>query len=91
MNKGEFIEWLAKDQDITKADARRIFEAIFGKIVTEVAAEHKINIVGFGTFDVSHRAERKGRNPQTGADITIAPRTAPVFHAGKLFKDAVKG
>lgn len=93
MNKAELIEAVAKKSGATKAEAGRIFDAIFGTdggvIAKALKKGEKIQITGFGTFEVRKRAARKGRNPRTGETIKIKASKNPVFKAGKSLKDAV--
>lgn len=89
MNKGQLVEKISEDADITKASAARALDSIIGAVSAELANGAEVALVGFGTFKVSARAARKGRNPQTGAEIQIAASNAPVFKAGKALKDAV--
>jgi DNA-binding protein HU-beta len=93
MNKSEMVDALAEQAGMTKADAGRAIDAIFGTggiIVQGLNGGHKIQITGFGTFEVRERAARTGRNPQTGATITISASKTPSFRAGKGLKDAMK-
>ena len=95
MNKTEMIEKLAKKTGLTKAQATDAVNCIFateageGIIAVELDAGRSVTIPGFGTFDSSSRAAREGRNPKTGATITIAARKVPTFRAGKGLKDRV--
>ncbi|MDP7536638.1 MAG: HU family DNA-binding protein [Methylococcales bacterium] len=90
MNKSELIESMADASGLSKADTAKSLEA-FTSIVTETLKnEDSVALIGFGTFLVKHRAERKGRNPQTGAEITISAANIPSFKAGKSLKDSVK-
>ncbi len=95
MNKSELIDAMADKSQLTKADAGRALDA-FLSVVTETLADSSIDVkdrsialVGFGTFAVKERAERKGWNPQTGAEITIKAGKIPSFKSGKTLKDAV--
>lgn len=90
MTKAELIEKMASDADITKAAAGKALDSFIGAIFKTVKKGNKVALVGFGTFSVSKRKARTGRNPQTGATIKIAARKVPKFSAGKAFKDAVK-
>jgi DNA-binding protein HU-beta len=90
MTKAELVEKMAKDADISKAAAGKTLESLIDAIVKTVKKGNKVALVGFGTFSVSKRKARTGRNPQTGATIKIAARKVPRFAAGKAFKDAVK-
>ena len=91
MNKGQLVDKIAEGADITKASAGRALDSLLTEITAELANGGDITLVGFGTFKVSARAARKGRNPQTGAEIQIAASNAPGFKAGKSLKDAVNG
>lgn len=90
MNKGELITAVAEKSDVTKKVAEAIIDAVFGTIEETLANGDKVQLVGFGSFEVRDRAARTGRNPQSGEPITIAASKAPVFKAGKALKDAVK-
>ena len=89
MNKSELIEKIASDADITKAAAGRALDSFIAAVTGALKDGDKISLVGFGTFEVRERAERTGRNPQTGAEIKIAAAKVPAFKAGKALKDAV--
>ena len=90
MNKSELIEKIAGDVgNITKKQAGDVIDAFIGAITESLKDGEKVSLVGFGTFELRQRAERKGRNPQTGAEITIAAAATPAFKAGKSFKEAV--
>ena len=89
MNKGQLVDKIAKGADITKASAGRALDSLIGVVSAELADGGDVALVGFGTFKVSERAARKGRNPQTGAEIQIAASKAPGFKAGKALKDTV--
>ncbi len=89
MNKSELIEHIAEDVGLTKADAERALNSVTSGIIAELKNGGQVVIIGFGTFKVSHRAARAGRNPQTGEVINIAAANVPVFKAGRAFKDAV--
>lgn len=90
MTKDELIERISKEVSLSKADAGRALNAIIDCIVKALKKGDKITLVGFGSFSVSKRKARNGRNPQTGASIKIAAHKAPKFKAGKAFKDALK-
>lgn len=96
MNKGEFIQKLAKEADLTQAKAGDVVDAIFGTrpgqgiIATELGADGEVSISGFGKFHNKSRAARTGRNPATGAPIEIAARKYPAFKVGKGLKDRVE-
>jgi len=93
MNKSELIDAVAAQSGSTKAEVTRIMDAIFstdgGVIAKTLKKGGRVQITGFGTFDVRKRAARKGRNPQTGAVIKIKASKSPAFKAGKSFKDAL--
>ncbi len=90
MNKSELIDAIAKASKLTKADAERALNAMTGSITKALKAGHKVQLIGFGTFEVRKRAARMGRNPKTGKELKIAATKVPAFSAGKTLKDAVK-
>jgi DNA-binding protein HU-beta len=90
MNKQELIDKVAKKSGLTKKDTQAVIEATVEAIMEAVKKGDKVALVGFGSFSQIKRAARKGRNPQTGKEITIAARKSPKFTAGKVFKDKVK-
>ncbi len=89
MNKTELVGSVAEKTGMTKKDAEKAITALFESIEGALAQDDKVQVIGFGTFEVKSREERKGRNPQTGAEITIPASKSPVFKAGKSLKDAV--
>ncbi len=95
MNKTEMAEKLADKCDLSKAKAAEVVSCLFdtdpgqGIIAIELDAGRKVAITGFGSFDTKHRKERTGRNPATGAAITLPAKTYPTFKAGKGLKDRV--
>jgi len=89
MNKSELIDTIAKAADISKAAAGRALDAFTCSVTSALKKGDSVTLVGFGTFKVTSRAARTGRNPQTGKEIKIAARKAPGFSAGKALKDAV--
>ena len=89
MNKTELIAAAAAQAGVSKKDAEAVVTAAFDAIVASLKEGEKVQIVGFGSFEVKTRAERIGRNPATGEEIKIAASKAPTFKAGKAFKDAV--
>ncbi|NMA95233.1 MAG: HU family DNA-binding protein [Clostridiales bacterium] len=89
MNKSELITAMAEKGDFTKKDAEKALNVFLETVTEALAREERVQLVGFGTFEVRHRAERKGRNPQTREEITIPASKAPVFKAGKTLKDTV--
>jgi len=91
MNKGEFVEALADRMDVSRAQADRALSAVLDLIAESMAKGEKVAFTGFGSFEVSSRAARTGRNPQTGATIKIAATKVPKFSAGASLKAAVNG
>lgn len=89
MKKVELVEAVAEAAGLTKADATRAIDATFATITEALVKGDKVPLVGFGTFSVSKRAAREGRNPRTGETVTIAARNAVSFKAGSALKDAV--
>lgn len=89
MNKSELIEAVAAGANISKAAAGRSVDATTAAITKALKKGDSVTLIGFGTFKVSKRAARTGRNPQTGKEIKIAARKAPGFSAGKALKAAV--
>ena len=89
MNKTELIAAIAADTNLTKADAARAFDSALEHLAGALAKGEAVQIVGFGNFTVSNRAERSGRNPSTGEPMTIKASKAVKFTAGKSLKDAV--
>lgn len=90
-NKADLIDGVASKSGLTKKDATAAVEALF-EVVTETLAEgERVQVIGFGSFEVRDRAARKGRNPQTGEEIEIPATKVPAFKAGKGLKDSVKG
>jgi DNA-binding protein HU-beta len=91
MNQAELIAEVAERAGLTKADAGKAVEALVGTVTDALKQGDEVRISGFGTFGISERGERQGRNPQTGAPITIAASKAAKFTAGKAVKDALNG
>ena len=89
MNKAELIAAVAENAELTKKDAEKAVKAFIEVVTDELKKGEKVQLVGFGTFEVSERAAREGRNPQTGETMTIAASKAPKFKAGKALKDLV--
>jgi DNA-binding protein HU-beta len=89
MNKADLIDKMAADADITKTAAATALDSLLDGITATLQAGGKVTLVGFGTFSVSHRKARTGRNPQTGATIQIGAKNVPKFTAGKALKDSV--
>jgi len=91
MNKQELIAAIAEGSELTKKDAEKFLSAFEETITEALVAGQKVSLVGFMTFDVSERAERDGRNPQTGESMKIAASKSPRVKFGKPLRDAVNG
>ena len=89
MNRVELIAAMAEKAELSKKDAEKALKAFTEVVAEELAKGEKIQLVGFGTFEVSERAAREGRNPRSGETMTIAASKAPKFKAGKALKDAI--
>ncbi|MDO4277906.1 MAG: HU family DNA-binding protein [Lachnoclostridium edouardi] len=89
MNKTDLIAAVAENAELSKKDAEKAVKALTDVISEELAKGGKIQLVGFGTFEVAERAEREGRNPKTGEPMKIAASRSPKFKAGKALKDMV--
>ena len=89
MNKAELIAAAAEKAGLAKKDAEKVVNATFDAITEALVNGEKVQLVGFGAFEVKERGERIGRNPQTKEEIKIPASKAPVFKAGKALKDAV--
>ena len=89
MNKTELINAVAEKADLSKKDAEAAITAMVDAITEALAQEEKVQLVGFGSFEVKKRAARVGRNPKTNATIEIPASVVPVFKAGKALKDSV--
>ena len=90
MNKTELVKAVSTQAELTQKDAAKVVDALFETISNTLAKEEKIQLIGFGTFEVRERSARKGRNPQTGEEIDIAASKVPAFKPGKELKEAVK-
>ena len=90
MTKADLIDKVAKDSKISKAAAGKAIDTLLDSIEKTLKKGGKVTLVGFGTFSVSKRKARKGRNPRTGETIKIAAHKTPKFSAGKAFKEAVR-
>jgi len=90
LNKAELVSAVAEKADMSKKDAEKAVSAVFATIEQSLAQSEKVQLVGFGTFEVKDRAERQGRNPQTKESIVIPAAKVPGFKAGKALKDAVQ-
>ena len=91
MNKQELISAIAQNAEISKADAGKALAATINAITKAMAKGDKVQLVGFGTFEVRERAARTGKNPRTGEAIKIAASKVPAFKAGKALKDTING
>lgn len=98
MNKSALIDSIVATSGLTKTDVSSVLDGFISTVTTELSRKSNdsndvpsIALIGFGTFSVKNRAERKGRNPQTNQEITIKATTVPFFKAGKTLKDAVSG
>ena len=89
MNKADLVAKVAEKSGLTKKDAEKAINALVASVQEALVKKDKVQLIGFGTFEVKDRAARTGRNPQTGAAIKIAASKAPVFKVGKALKDAV--
>ena len=89
MNKTELIAAVAEQAELTKKDAEKAVKAFTDVIAKELKKGEKVQLVGFGTFEVSKRAAREGRNPQTGKTMKIKASKSPKFKAGKALKDSL--
>ena len=90
MNKSELVSAIAAKTEMTKKDSEKALQAFIEVVTEELGKGGKVQLVGFGTFDVADRAAREGRNPQTGQPMKIPASKAPRFKVGKTLKDAVK-
>jgi len=89
MNKKELVAAIAAQTELTKKDAEKAVNAFVDVVAAQLKKGDKVSLVGFGTFEVSKRDAREGRNPRTGASIKIKAAKTPKFKAGKALKDAV--
>ncbi len=89
MNKTDLVNAVAASAELTKKDAAAAVDAVFGAIEGALVKGDKVQLIGFGTFEVRERAAKEGRNPRTGETIKIAASKVPAFKAGKALKDAV--
>jgi DNA-binding protein HU-beta len=90
MTKADLVEKIASDAGLSKADAQRALDAMIENIKKALKKNQKVTLVGFGTFSVSKRKARKGRNPRTGEEIKIPASKVPKFTPGKGLKDAIR-
>lgn len=89
MNKDDLIAAVADDAGLTKSDAARVVGSVFETIASNLSRNNEVRVTGFGTFAVSKRAAREGRNPRTGEKIRIPASNQAKFKAGKALKDAI--
>ena len=90
MNKAELIAAMAEKAELSKKDSEKALKAFIDVVTDELVKGEKVQLVGFGTFEVSERPAREGRNPQTGETMEIKASKAPKFKAGKALKDIIK-
>ncbi|GAA0458886.1 HU family DNA-binding protein [Alkalibacillus silvisoli] len=90
MNKTDLINTVAESADLSKKDASKAVDSVFEAITESLTKSEKVQLIGFGNFEVRERSARKGRNPQTGQEIDIPASKVPAFKPGKALKDAVK-
>ncbi|QTL52191.1 HU family DNA-binding protein [Priestia aryabhattai] len=90
MNKTELVDAVATKSELTKQDSKKAVDALFETISNTLAQEEKVQLVGFGTFEIRERSELIGRDPQTGEQMTIPASKSPAFKPGKELKEAVK-
>lgn len=89
MNKTELVAAISEKTELTKKDSEKALKALIDVVAEELKKGEKVQLVGFGTFEVSERAERTGRNPQTGKEMVIPASKVPKFKAGKALKDMI--
>ena len=90
MNKAELVAAVAEKTNFTKKDAEKAVASVLDQITEALKAGDKVQLVGFGTFEVRNRAAKQGHNPRTGEPMTVPASKLPAFKAGKALKDAVK-
>ena len=89
MHKGEFVNYIAKQNDCTKVEAKKVIDMFTSSVIDAIGAGNEISLIGFGNFSVSKVAARDGRNPRTGEVLKIAAYNQPKFKVGQKLKDAV--
>lgn len=89
MNKADLVSAMAEKSGLTKKDAEKALNAFIDSVTEALSKKDKVQLVGFGTFEVRERSARKGRNPQTGEEIDIPAANIPVFKAGKALRDGI--
>ncbi|GAA0444221.1 HU family DNA-binding protein [Lentibacillus halophilus] len=90
MNKTDLIDAVAEKSDLSKKDATKAVDAVFDSVMDSLKQGEKVQLIGFGNFEVRERSERKGRNPQTGEEIKIPASKVPAFKPGKALKESVQ-
>ncbi|WP_166239346.1 HU family DNA-binding protein [Paenibacillus turpanensis] len=90
MNKTDLINKVAESTDLAKKDVTKVVDAVFESISEALQSGDKVQLVGFGNFEVRERSARKGRNPQTGEEIEIPASKVPAFKPGKALKDGIQ-
>jgi DNA-binding protein HU-beta len=90
VNKTDLVNLVSEKANLTKKDAANAVDAVFDSIIEALAKGDKVQLIGFGNFEVRERSARKGRNPKTGEEIEIAAAKVPAFKPGKQFKEAVQ-
>jgi len=90
MNKIELITAISEDAGLSKKDAEKFLDSFTNVVTEKVSTGNKVQLIGFGSFELSERAAREGRNPKTGETMTIPAHKTPKFKAGKLFKEMVR-
>lgn len=90
MNKMELVDAIASKAGVSKSQAKKMLDAMIEEVTKALSKKQTVSLTGFGTFVVSRRAARTGRNPRTGATLNIAAMNVPRFRAGKALKDAVR-
>jgi len=90
VNRSELVDLVAEKAEISKKDSDKVLNAVLESITESLAKGDKVQLVGFGTFEVRSRKEREGRNPATGEKITVKAQKAPAFKPGKALKELVK-
>jgi len=89
VNKADLVSAMAEKSGLTKKDAEKALNAFIDSVMEALSKKDKVQLVGFGTFEVRERSARKGRNPQTGEEIDIPAANIPVFKAGKALRDGI--
>lgn len=90
MNKSQLIGVVAERAEVSKKDAAKVVDAVFDSVTESLVRGERVQVIGFGTFEVRHRSAREGRNPATGEKIQIPALRVPVFKAGKTLKEKVR-